>query len=50
MFTGKAVINDMKNNRQINGNIVVVNSITGDADVKSTGKAPVKFIFDLDGN
>ena len=50
MFTGEAVIDDINNNRQINGNIVVVNAITGDADVKSTGKAPVKFIFDIGGN
>lgn len=50
MFTGEAIINDIANNRQIIGNIVVVNSITGDADVKSTGKAPVKFTFDIGGN
>lgn len=50
MFTGKAIIDDINNNRQINGNIVVVNSITGDADVKSTGNAPVKFTFDIGGN
>jgi len=47
MFTGKAVINDLVNNRQIKGNIVVVNAITGDSDVKSTGKAPVKFTFEV---
>ncbi len=50
MFTGDAVIDDISNNRQINGNIVVVNAITGDADVKSTSKTPVKFIFDIGGN
>ena len=50
MFTGEAVIDDMINGRQISGNIVVVNSITGDADVKSTGKAPVKFTFDVGGD
>jgi lipopolysaccharide export system protein LptA len=50
MFTGDAVIDDINNNRQINGNIVVVNAITGDADVKSTNKTPVKFIFDIGGN
>jgi len=50
MFTGKAVIYDIANNREVNGNIVVINSITGDSDVKSTGKAPVKFTFDVGGN
>jgi len=49
MFTGKAVIHDVKNNRDVHGNIVVINSITGDSDVKSSGKEPVKFIFDVGG-
>jgi len=50
MFTGKAVIYDIANNREVRGNIVVINSITGDSDVKSAGKEPVKFTFDIGGN
>jgi len=49
MFTGRAVIHDLNSNRDVHGNIVVINSITGDSDVKSSGKEPVKFIFDVGG-
>lgn len=49
LFAGDAVVDDLLNNRHMAGNIIVVDTITGDAQIKSAKKKPVKFIFDLKG-
>ena len=46
LFAGNAVIDDLINKRHVAGNTVVINTITGEADVKGDSKKPVKFIFD----
>lgn len=46
LFAGNAVIDDLINKRYIAGNTVVINTLTGEADVKGNNKKPVKFIFD----
>ncbi len=48
ILTGKAVIDDLVNKRHVNGDEIVLNSVTGDASVKGNKKKPVKFIFDME--
>jgi len=50
LFAGDAIIDDLFNKRHMAGNIVVVNTLTSDAQINSAKKKPVKFIFDLKGN
>jgi len=47
-LTGKAVIDDLINKRHVNGDEIVLDMHTGNADVKGNGKQPVKFIFDME--
>ena len=48
ILTGKAVIDDLVNKRHINGDIITLATITGNANVKGDKKKPVKFIFDME--
>jgi lipopolysaccharide export system protein LptA len=48
ILTGKAVIDDLVNKRHINGDLITLDTITGNASVKGDKKKPVKFIFDME--
>ncbi len=48
ILTGKAVIDDLLNKRHVNGELITLNIITGDVNVKGNNKKPVKFIFDME--
>lgn len=48
ILTGKAVIDDLLNKRHINGDVITLDMITGNATVKGSSKKPVKFIFDME--
>jgi lipopolysaccharide export system protein LptA len=48
ILTGKAVIDDLVNKRHVNGDEIVLDMRTGNADVKGNRKKPVKFIFDME--
>jgi len=48
ILTGKAVIDDQINKRHVNGNEIVFDMLTGNANVKGSRKKPVKFIFDME--
>lgn len=48
ILTGKAVIDDIINKRHVNGDEIVLDTITGNANVQGSRKKPVKFIFDME--
>jgi lipopolysaccharide export system protein LptA len=48
ILKGKAVIDDLLNKRHVNGDEIVLDMKTGNADVKGNRKKPVKFIFDME--
>ena len=48
VLTGKAVIDDQINKRHVNGDEIVFDMLTGNANVKGSRKKPVKFIFDME--
>ncbi len=48
LFAGDAIINDLTKDRQVKGNTIVIESVTGNAIVKGSGSKPVKFIFDTE--
>jgi lipopolysaccharide export system protein LptA len=48
ILAGKAVIDDVVNKRHINGDLITLDTITGNANVKGNKKKPVKFIFDME--
>ncbi|HFU77437.1 MAG TPA: lipopolysaccharide transport periplasmic protein LptA [Epsilonproteobacteria bacterium] len=48
ILTGKAVIDDQVNKRHVNGDEIVFDMLTGNANVKGSRKKPVKFIFDME--
>jgi len=48
ILTGKAIIDDLINKRHVNGDEIILNMLTGDANVKGSRKKPVKFIFDME--
>ena len=48
ILTGNAAINDMVNDRRVNGNEIVLDMTTGNANVKGDSTKPVKFIFDME--
>ena len=50
ILTGKAVIDDQINKRHVNGDEIVFDMITGNANVKGSRKKPVKFIFDMENS
>ena len=46
VLTGHAIVDDLTNKRHVNGDEIILNTITGNANVKGSEKKPVKFIFD----
>lgn len=48
LLTGKAMLEDHINKRNVKGNEIVLNLVTGNAKVKGNKKKPVKFIFDME--
>ena len=48
ILTGKAVIDDLLNKRHVNGDLITLDMITGNAKVEGNKKKPVKFIFDME--
>jgi len=50
ILTGKAVIDDLINKRHVNGDEIILDMITGNANVKGSKKKPVKFIFDMENS
>ena len=48
VLVGKAIIDDMINKRHVNGDEIILDMITGNANVKGNKKKPVKFIFDME--
>ncbi len=48
ILTGKAIIDDVLNKRHVNGDLITLNMITGNANVQGNKKKPVKFIFDME--
>ena len=45
VLTGKAKVDDIKNKRQVKGDEITLDMVTGDSQVKGSKKKPVKFIF-----
>jgi len=45
ILTGKAKVDDIMNKRQVKGDEITLDMITGDSQVKGSKKKPVKFIF-----
>ena len=48
ILAGKAAIDDLVNKRHINGDLITLDTVTGNANVKGNKKKPVKFIFDME--
>jgi lipopolysaccharide export system protein LptA len=48
ILKGKAVIDDLSNKRHLAGEEIVLDMISGNAEVKGNSKKPVKFIFDTE--
>ncbi len=48
LLKGKAVIDDLTNKRHVNGDEIVLDMKTGNAEVTGKGNKPVKFIFDME--
>jgi len=48
ILTGNAKIKDIINKRFIKGDIITLDTITGNAQVKGSRKKPVKFIFETE--
>ena len=45
LLKGKAKVDDLKNKRQVKGDEITLDMVTGDSQVKGSKKKPVKFIF-----
>ncbi len=50
ILKGKAVIDDKINKRHVNGDEIIFDMLTGNANVKGSPKKPVKFIFDMENS
>jgi lipopolysaccharide export system protein LptA len=48
LLKGKAVIDDLVNKRHLAGEEIVLDMVTGNAEIKGDRKKPVKFIFDME--
>lgn len=48
LLAGSAVVDDLVKERQVKGNTIVVDTMSGDSIVKGSGKKPIKFIFDTE--
>jgi lipopolysaccharide export system protein LptA len=47
VLKGKAAVNDLVNNRHVNGDVIKLDMRTGNAEVQGSKQKPVKFIFDV---
>ena len=47
VLNGKAIVSDLLNKRNVKGDKITLNMLTGKTDVKGSKKKPVKFIFDM---
>jgi lipopolysaccharide export system protein LptA len=45
ILTGHAIVDDIINKRHVNGDEIVLDTVTGNANVKGSKNKPVKFIF-----
>jgi len=45
ILTGHAIVDDIINKRHVNGDEIILDTVTGNANVKGSKKKPVKFIF-----
>jgi lipopolysaccharide export system protein LptA len=48
ILKGKAVIDDLTNKRHLAGEEIVLDMVSGNAEIKGDRKKPVKFIFDME--
>jgi len=48
ILTGKAIIDDLLNKRHVNGDVITLDMVTGNANVEGKNKKPVKFTFDME--
>ncbi|WP_309498504.1 lipopolysaccharide transport periplasmic protein LptA [Sulfurovum sp.] len=48
ILTGKAIIDDLANKRHVNGDVIILDMLTGNAEVQGSKKKPVKFTFDAE--
>lgn len=48
LLAGNAVVDDIAKERQVKGDTIVVNTITGESKVRGNSKKPIKFIFDTE--
>jgi lipopolysaccharide export system protein LptA len=48
LLKGKAVIDDLVNKRHLAGEEIILDMVTGNAEIKGNRKKPVKFIFDME--
>lgn len=48
ILTGDAIVDDLLNNRHVNGEEIRLNKLSGDAEVRGDKIKPVKFIFDME--
>lgn len=48
VLSGKAKVDDVMNKRQVKGDEITLDMVTGDSQVKGSKKKPVKFIFTTD--
>ena len=45
ILTGHAIVDDIINKRHVNGDEIILDTVTGNANVKGSKNKPVKFIF-----
>lgn len=48
ILSGKAIIDDLLNKRHVNGDVIILDMLTGNAQVQGSKQKPVKFIFDVE--
>lgn len=48
ILNGKAVIDDLVNKRHLAGEEIILDMVSGNAEIKGNRKKPVKFIFDME--
>ena len=48
ILSGKAIIDDLLNKRHVNGDVITLDMLTGNAEVLGSKQKPVKFTFDVE--
>ncbi len=48
VLSGKAIIDDLLNKRHVNGDVIMLDMLTGNAEVQGSKQKPVKFTFDVE--